>query len=173
MDSYKHEHSGRTVITWDYFGQLCKDLALKINAEYQPDVVVGVVKAGVLPGAVIASLFRKDFYTIKLSRRSNDKVVHARPILFVPITESVNGKKVLLVDEISVTGETLKMAKEEVLGKQAKEVRTATLFVHSDSFKPDWFALESDAMIVNPWDQYVIDEAGRLTIHPEYIGEGS
>ncbi len=168
MQSYEHKHEGELIITWEMFGKLAQDLAKKIHKDYKPDVVVGIVKAGVIPGAVISSLFRKDFYTIKLSRRSNDKVVYPRPILFVPITDSVYGKKVLLVDEISVTGETLKLAKEEVMSKQAKEVRTATLFVHTYSYKPDWYALESDAMIINPWDRYVLNEKGELEIHPEY-----
>lgn len=171
MDSYEHKHTGTVEIGWEEFGRMCQQLALAINQDYKPDMVVGVAKAGVMPGVVIASLFRKDFYTIKLSRRSNDRVVHARPILFVPITDSVYGKKVLLVDEISVTGETLKMASKEVLDKQAKEVRTATLFVHTYSFKPDYHALESDAMIINPWDKNVIDESGHLAIHPEYTQE--
>jgi len=171
MERYAHSHTGKQVITWDHFGKMCQELAKKIQADFIPDIVVGIVKAGVLPGVVIASLFRKDFYTIKLSRRSNDRVVHARPILFVPVTDSVFGKKILLVDEISITGETLKMAKEEILNKQAKEVRTATMFVHSYSFKPDWFALESDALIINPWDHYVLNDFGELTVHPEYVEE--
>jgi len=171
MQTYRHEHKGKTVFTWERFGELCKKLAREIHSQYQPDVVVGIVKAGVIPGVVIASLFRKDFYTIKLSRRSNDRVVHARPILFVPITESVYGKKVLLVDEISITGETMKMAKKEVLDKQAKEVKTATLYVHSFSYKPDWYGLESDAMIINPWDHYILNDKGEFVEHPEYANE--
>ncbi len=169
MESYAHEHTGKLEVSWDRFGQLCRDLAMKIHREYQPDVVVGVARAGVIPGVVIASMFRKEFYTIKISRRENDRVVHARPILFVPITESVYGKRVLLVDEISISGETLRIAREEVQNKAAREVRTATLFVHGISKKPDYFALESDAMIINPWSQYIIGQSGDLEVHPEYV----
>lgn len=173
MDSYVHEHKGKVEVSWDDFGKMCRDLALKINKEYQPDVVVGVAKAGVIPGVVIASMFRKDFYTIKISRRKNDQVVHARPILFVPITDSVYGKKVLVVDEICVTGQTMQIAKKEVMSKHAKEVRSASMFIHSFSFKPDYYAMETDAMIVNPWDRYVISDEGGLKMHPEYVEEES
>jgi hypothetical protein len=169
MDSYNHGHKGRLEVGWEDFGRLCREMAVKIHSQFQPDVVVGVARAGVMPGVVLASMFRKDFYVIKLSRRVNDRVVHARPILFVPITESVHDKKVLLVDEICVTGQTLDMACQEVLSKQAAQVRTATLFVHSHSKKPDFFGLETDDMIVNPWDHYVIGEDGKLEIHPEYL----
>jgi uncharacterized protein len=165
------EYDGQLTITWDWFGQLCVELGKKINEQYKPDIIVGVVKAGVLPAVVISSLFRKDFYTIKISRRKNDRIVHARPILFVPINDSVYGKKVLVVDEISLTGETLEMAKKEILDKQAREVRTATLFVHSDGFKPDWFALETKSKVIKPWDQFIFDQSGELEIHPEYTGD--
>jgi uncharacterized protein len=172
FDSAMEEHfkyDGQLLITWDRFGELCVDLGKKINEQYQPDIIVGVVKAGALPGVVLSSMFRKDFYTIKISRRKDDRIVHARPILFVPINDSVYGKKVLVVDEISLTGQTLEIAKREILNKQAKEVRTATLFVHSNGFKPDWYALESNSLIVKPWDQFILDSSGKLDFHPEYI----
>jgi len=157
----------KEMISWQKFGDLCNELALKILKDYQPDIIIGIVKAGVFPGAVIASLFRKDFYTIKLSRRHDDRVIHARPILFVPISNSVYGKKVLLVDWITRTGETLLMAKEEVENKQVSEVRTCTLFAKPDGFKPDWYMHESDSLIVCPWNRFVIED-GKLAPHPEY-----
>ena len=50
------------------------------------------------------------------------------------------------------------------------KVETATLFVHSYSLKGDYFALESDAFILNPWDYWVL-ENGRLVVHPGYQEE--
>jgi uncharacterized protein len=164
-------YNGQISITWDRFGELCIDLGKKINEQYQPDIIVGVVKAGVMPGVVISSMFRKDFYTIKISRRKNDRIVHARPILFVPINDSVYGKKVLVVDEITLTGETLEIAKKEILNKQASEVRTATLFVHTDGNKPDWYAFESSSKLIKPWDQFVLDQTGDLEVHPKYLAK--
>lgn len=155
-------------ITWDDFDQLCKDLSLKINKCYEPDIVVGVVKAGVIPGAVLSSLLRKDFYTIKISRRQGDKIIRDKPHLFVPVTDSVHGKKVLLVDEISITGDTLSLAKEHLLSKLAKEVKTCALFVSPGSPKPDWFALEDAAKIIAPWDCCTIKD-GKIEINPEYL----
>lgn len=157
----------KRLISWEEFGQMCNQLALSIHKDYNPDIVVGIVKAGVLPGAVIASLFRKDFYTIKISRRQNDRVVHARPILFVPITDSVYSKKVLIVDWITCSGDTLNMAVQEVENKQAKEVRTCTLFVNPESYRPHWFSMETGSNIVCPWNQFVI-EGDVLIPHPEY-----
>ncbi len=157
----------KEIINWDQFGELCEKLALKVREDFEPDLVVGIVKAGVLPGAVIASLFRKDFYTIKLSRRKNDRIIHARPILFVPISDSVYGKKILLVDWITRSGETLKMARQEILNKQAREVKTCTLFTKPGGWQPDWSIHESEDLIVCPWNRSVIEE-GKLVPHPDY-----
>jgi len=157
------------LITWEMFGDLCNQLALKISVDFKPDMIVGIVKAGVMPGAVIASLFQKDFYTIKLSRKHDEKIIHARPILFVPISHSVYGKKVLVVDEITDTGETLKMAKQEVEDKQASEVRTCSLFVKPDGYKPDWYAYESSKKIVCPWNVNIIENEN-LVANPAYSG---
>lgn len=154
-------------ITWEDFDRLCKEMALRIWKEYQPDIIVGVVNAGVLPGVIMSNLFQKDFYTIKLSRRKAGRIVRDHPTLFVPVTDSVHNKKVLLVDEICITGETLTLAKEATLNKLASEVKTCALFVRSDSTKPDWFALQTDAKIVAPWNHYVINEEGALEVNPE------
>ena len=167
MENQNTDGSNKVNISWEKFGELCNELALKVHREYNPDMVVGIVKAGVLPGAVIASLFRKDFYTIKLSRRKNDRIVHARPILFVPITDSVYGKKILIVDWITRTGDTLNIAKKEIEAKQAKTVKTCTLFAKAEGFKPNWHIYESDSQIVCPWNQNVI-ENDVLIPHPEY-----
>ena len=41
-------------LSWELFGELCRALALRVYREYDPDVVVGIATAGVIPAAVIA-----------------------------------------------------------------------------------------------------------------------
>ena len=169
MTSYDHRHTGVTEITWARFGELCQELALAV-APYDPEVVVGIAKGGVLPGAVLASMLRREFYPVRLSRRHDDRIVRDQPVFLSPMPEAVAGKRVLLVDEISATGETLRLASEEALRLGAKEVRTATLFIHGSSRRPDYFVLETDDLILNPWDHLVLED-GRFVVHPEYQGE--
>src|SRR5213079_1252682 len=38
-------------VDWPFFGEMCRALALKIFREYDPDVVIGIARAGVIPGA--------------------------------------------------------------------------------------------------------------------------
>ncbi|MDQ7792883.1 MAG: phosphoribosyltransferase family protein [bacterium] len=169
-DSYDHRHDDVVKLSWDDVMRLCRDLAVGIQAEFDPDQIVGIAKAGVIPAAILASMLRKDFYPIRLSRREKDRVVRGKPRLLVPLTEDVRGKKVLIVDEISATGETLKLAVQEAKKKGARTVKTATLYVHSDSFRPNWYGLVSDALIIQPWDFEVLQQ-GKFIIHPEYQEE--
>jgi hypoxanthine phosphoribosyltransferase len=169
VTSYDHRHTGVTEITWERFGELCKELALAV-APYDPEIVVGIAKGGVLPAAVVASMLRREFYPIRLSRRHDDRIVRDQPVFLSPMPEAVAGKRVLIVDEISATGETLRLAREEAMRLGATEVRTATLFVHASSHRPDYFVLQTDDLILNPWDHLVL-EGGRFVVHPEYREE--
>src|SRR3989441_4195656 len=55
-------------VDWPFFGELCRALALKIFREYDPDVVIGIAKAGVIPGAVVASILQRDFASMAITR---------------------------------------------------------------------------------------------------------
>ena len=43
-------------VEWPLFGELSRALALKVAREYDPEIVVGIATAGVIPGAVVAGL---------------------------------------------------------------------------------------------------------------------
>jgi hypoxanthine phosphoribosyltransferase len=165
--SIQHQHTGTLEITWEQFGEHCKDLALAIEKRFQPQCVVGISKGGLPLATVLASMFRIDLYPIRLSYRERDQVLHKQPIWMVPVNSRVAGLRVLLVDEISVSGVTLKLATEELFRKGAAEVFTVTLAIHKSSVKPDIYAIESDALIILPWDKWIIDN-GEFTLHPEY-----
>lgn len=170
VGSYRHVHGGVLRLTWDEIMQMCRSLAEKIDRDYDPDIVVGIAKGGVIPAAILASMMRRDFYPVRLSRRKRDVVVLQKPVWVVPMSEDVHGKAVLIVDEISATGETLREAHKEASRLGARRVRTCTLYVHTDSFRPTYYALESDALIIQPWDFEVLDR-GRWVIHPDYQEE--
>jgi hypoxanthine phosphoribosyltransferase len=68
---------------------------------------------------------------------------------------SVEGKDVLIVDDIADTGESLHHAYEYVTDRDADEVRTATLqLLHTSEFDPDFVGerLDEWAWIVYPWN---------------------
>ncbi len=154
-------------IPWEMVGELCRGLALKVAREYEPEIVVGVARAGVIPGAVIASMLRLDFYSLKISRREAGEVVRERPSILSAAPSEVRGRRVLVVDEVTTSGDTLRLALAAVRDVRPEEVRTATCFTRPGGYKPDYKALETDATLVYPWDRKVI-ENGELIVNPRY-----
>src|SRR5687768_15105521 len=68
-------------LSWEMFGELCRALALRVARDYDPEVVVGIARAGVIPAAVVASILRVDFHSLKISRRDGDEQVRTRPAI--------------------------------------------------------------------------------------------
>ncbi len=148
-DTAKPGAGGRR-IDWEEYSRLCQLIAKRVKAERDPDTVVGIAKGGVIVGATVASLLEKDFYPIKFSRRVNEKVVRKRPKLIVPPTIHLEGKKVLLVDDMSATGETMRAAAREIQGHGPKDITTAVL-VRREKFSPDYYATYSRGKVTFPW----------------------
>jgi hypoxanthine phosphoribosyltransferase len=154
-------------LTWEMFGEVCRALAMKVARDFEPDLVVGIARAGVIPGAVVASILRKDFYSLTISRREGGEVVRDRPAVLSAAPLQCQGKKVLLVDEITSSGETLRMGLASIRDLGPAEVRTATSFARHTGFRPDYTALETDATLVFPWDRKIF-QGDQLVVNPRY-----
>lgn len=150
-------------VDWTLFGELCRALALRVAREYQPDVVIGVAKAGVIPGAVIASILQCEFASMTVTRRSEGDL----PILVAGPPRSITGTRVLIVDETCDTGHTIKLALSEVRALQPAEVRTA-VSIRTGGFLPDFHSFETEKLIILPWDREII-AGGELVTRPDYV----
>ncbi|HEY8467985.1 MAG TPA: phosphoribosyltransferase family protein [Longimicrobiales bacterium] len=158
-------------LTWEVFGELCRALAVKVaKSGYVPDLVVGIAKAGVIPGAVIASILDCDFSSMKISRHAGGDRVRAQPRLLSAAPREAVGRRVLIVDEICTTGETLRLALTAIRNLKPADVKTATSFVKVGGYKPDFFAIETDALVIFPWDRQIVGEEGELIVNPSYEG---
>src|SRR6266576_2765270 len=144
-------------VDWPFFGELCRVLALKVFREYDPHVVIGIAKAGVIPGAVVASILQRDFASIAITKEGS--VIAGPPRL-------VTGKRVLLVDETCESGNTMKLALAAVRDLKPAAVKTAVSF-KTGTYKPDFYALENENFIILPWDLEVIVD-GEIVVRPDY-----
>lgn len=154
-------------LDWAMFGELCRALALKVARDYDPEVVIGIARAGVIPAAVVASILGVDFFSLQITRREGDEQVRERPEIFSDVPPQVRGKRVLIVDEITSSGDTMRLALAAVRDKLPAEVRTATSFARTSGYKPDYSALTMDAEVVFPWDRKIF-EGDDLVVNPRY-----
>ncbi|MEO6058219.1 MAG: phosphoribosyltransferase family protein [Gemmatimonadales bacterium] len=149
-------------VDWPFFGEICRALALRVARDFQPEIVLGIAKAGVVPGVVVASILQSEFTSMTVTRREEGEA----PVLISGPPPTIRGRRVLLVDETCDTGSTMKLALSEVRALQPAEVRTAVSFKTGD-YAPDYHAFETENFIVLPWDREIVQN-GELVIRPEY-----
>lgn len=127
---------------------------------YVPDYVIGITVGGLIPLALIA----KELETQKvatISASAYDEGTRKNLTVHVLPHVDLSDQSVLLVDDISDTGETLKELSALLLRKYfVQEIKTATIVIRKDKdmYRPDFYAIESDEWVVFPWEKGV--EAG-------------
>jgi hypoxanthine phosphoribosyltransferase len=117
---------------------MIKDLAKNVEDEFSLKCIIGNSKGGCIIGGTIAAILRKDFYPVRISRRVNDEIVFKKPKILVIPQVDLSNKKVLLVDDMVVSGETIIILKRYLKRKKPREVKTLTLARHKDSFLTDF-----------------------------------
>lgn len=157
---------GTFELSWELFGETCRALALRVSHEYRPDLVIGVATAGVIPAATVAAMLQADFDSMRISRRDGE-TFRSEPRILSATPVQCRGKRVLIVDEITTSGDTLRLALAAVREVGPADVRTAASFVRPGGYRPNYFAMESDQLIVYPWDRQVVTD-GELVTGPMY-----
>jgi hypoxanthine phosphoribosyltransferase len=149
-------------VDWTFFGELCRGLALRVAGSYDPEMVVGIARAGVIPGSVVASILQRDFASMAVTRVGES----SRPTLVTAPPPSVRGRRVLVVDETCESGDTLKLAVSAVRKLGPADVRTA-VSIKTGGYEPDFYALATDSFIILPWDREIIVN-GEFVTRPDY-----
>ncbi len=159
--------AGVRPISWDDFHGLVKALAVAV-APWRPEMVLPVLRGGAYPGALLAHILQVEVYPVRLSRRQDDVVVRQTPLWLVEPPAAVRGRRVLVVDEMCSSGQTVQMVKTRALERGAAEARTATLYAHTwGADAVDYTGLISDELVLNPWDREILRD-GAFVMHPEY-----
>ncbi len=155
-------------VDWPLFGELSRALALKVSKDFTPDLVVGIATAGVVPGAVVAAMLDRPFHSMIVSRRYHSATVRETPAVLSAAPADAIGKRALIVDETCNGGDTMRLAIAALVNAGVKEVRTAVSF-KTGPYMPDYYALETEARIVLPWDREQIVD-GQLVPNQKYQG---
>jgi hypoxanthine phosphoribosyltransferase len=159
------------LIGWEGFYQLARTLTHRIRASgFAPDLIVAISRGGLIPARVLAdqlNLF--DLATLKVEHYH---AMHKEPCALVryPLMAEVEGRRVLLVDDVSDTGDSLELAIAHLLQRgQPAQLNSAVLHHKQVSrFVPDYFAAKviDWRWIIYPW-AVVEDLRGlRQQMHP-------
>jgi len=147
-----------TITNWEYIYGLCRDVSDQVKGDaFEPDVVVALARGGWFAGRCICDFLGLDDLTsLKMEHYVGTAEKTGDPEVRYPMPEgSVEGKDVLIIDDIADTGGSIERAYEYVTDRDAGEVRTATLqLLQTSEFDPDYVGerLDEWAWVVYPWN---------------------
>jgi hypoxanthine phosphoribosyltransferase len=122
---------------------------------FEADLIVGVSRGGWIPARIMSDLLGNlnlanvtaEFYVGVAETRQE-------PSITQPVSASVDGKKVLVVDDLADTGKSLKLVTSHLKSQGASEVRIAAIYYKPWSIiVPDYCEKETRHWIVFPWEQ--------------------
>ena len=151
------------VVDWDYAYNLCRDVSERIKAAgFMPEVIIGVARGGWYLARVLCDFFMvKDLFSLKMEHWGvTATVTGAAELKFGLDSEAqkkLRGRRVLIADDVTDTGDSIKFALEYVSAFEPLDVKTATMHHKtSSSFMPDFYGelMTEWRWIIYPWSVY-------------------
>ena len=139
---------------FDEFKADVKVLAGKIRAEFEPEVILAVARGGLTLGHFLAmQLNNRRLFVLNSIHYDDTQKLDSLQIFNVPDLEGY--KRVLIVDDMIDSGETMSAVKALLQGKFPQvEFKVATIFYKSlAKFKPDFTLKEAKEWIEFFWEQ--------------------
>jgi hypoxanthine phosphoribosyltransferase len=145
----------REVMRWDELGDAARELAAQVLADgYRPGVILGIARGGLLPaGAVAYALGIKNAVTMSVEFYTGVDQRLEVPMVLPPVPDLVDlsDQRMLIVDDVADTGETLRVVQEFCDGRVA-EVRSAVLYEKPRSVvRCHYVWRRTDRWITFPW----------------------
>lgn len=143
------------ISTWNQAYDMLLNIAQKIQTHpYEPDIIVGIAKGGLVPARILTDLLETpQLVILQIEFYVDIAQTKQEPILRQALTSSVNGKRVLLADDIADTGKTLQLATNHLQQQGAQEIKTTTLYLKPESIiKPDFYGKQTSNWVIFPWD---------------------
>lgn len=143
-------------VDWDEVESWSRIVSDKIyNSGWLPNTIVAISRGGYVPARLICDrLLVGELVSLQISHWPSAAQMAKEAGVRTPLHYDMNGKKALVVDDISDTGDSIIIAKDHIWTNcKPKEIRVATLQWISESSKvtPDFYAEEVKGWL---WYQY-------------------
>ena len=147
------------LVSWDEIAEWARILSMKIkDSGWLPDIVVAIARGGYAPARLVCDyLGITDLISLQVVHWPSTAQVAEKAFIKYPLTVDLSGRRVLVIDDIVDTGDSIQLAKEHIeRNNKNVEVRTAALQWISTvaKFKPDYWAIEVRdwTWFVYPWN---------------------
>lgn len=139
--------------TWHDFDAAMNTLVYKIRYHtFNPSIIVALSRGGLIPGVKLSHMLNLPLLPIRYSSKDG----HGEFKQYENILPRVDERSILIIDDISDSGNTLKEV-VEYYESSGSDVRSVTWFYKESScFEPDVYALKIPSAygwIVFPWEE--------------------
>jgi hypothetical protein len=142
-------------LSWADIEDQCKTIALELKKRRTSfDAIIGIARGGWIPARILSDLLDiEEIHTIRVKFYKAIGETSEKPSIVHPLPFYLNGKNVLLVDDIADTGKSLMIAIEHLRERKAGNIFVATLLKkpHSE-FTPHIYVKETSAWVIFPWE---------------------
>jgi len=139
--------------TWDEYHSLARKLARKILTDsIHIDEIVAISRGGLTLGHLLTDLLRVPISTFTIQSYT-DIQQSGEVKITKPLATPLDGKTVLLVDDVADRGNTMVRAIEYLKMFTPKKIYTLTLYYKPHSvYKPNYYAQTTSAWISFPYE---------------------
>jgi uncharacterized protein len=146
------------VLTWEALGNCLARIKADIDRSgFVPTTIIGIARGGLVLSSYLANQYGlRDMQAISIVRNSSETRYSDRKVprlQWAAPDTSLEGKRVILADDIVGDGGTLRFALGLLKERGASEVRTAVIVKNENSpIEPDYRAIQVGDWIVFPWE---------------------
>lgn len=148
-------------------------------SDYHPDLVVAISRGGFTPARVLCDVLGLfNLTSIRVVHYSKAAVHEQQAYVKYPLCIDITGQRILLVDDVNDTGDTLETARTHLEGLGPTEVRIAVLHEKIRSpVRAEYVAetLDEWRWLIYPWA--VVEDVGgflrEMTPQPDNTGQAA
>ncbi len=155
------------IINWQEIDFLAQRLFhLVKNDKYEPEIILGISRGGTIPARLLSDMFEAEIpfksekitsilATMQIKFYTGIAETHARPMVAQDVAVEIYQKRILLIDDLVDSGESIQCALDYLNFKNPKEIKVATLLRKPYSkIIPNYFVEETTAWVVFPHEFY-------------------
>ncbi len=163
------------LVTYDEITKWTLDVARQIqDCRCTPTVIIGLTRGGWIPARLLCDyLHVKKLYAVKTEHWGITASQDGKALLTQELNADIAHETVLIVDDITDTGESLKLAISHIKEMRPKEIKSTTLLhIGHSTIEPDFYSVkvaESDwTWFIFPWNLH----EDLRTLMPKTLHEG-
>lgn len=145
------------IVTFDEVYEMVRSVAEEVKSSgYKPEMIIGLTRGGWFPARLMCDFLGiTDLVSLKVEHWIETGQTKDEATIKYPLVANLNGKKILVVDDITDTGKSLTASTEYLIQFNPKEMRAAVMqYIPSSEFKPDYFSQEVKVWtwFIYPWN---------------------